>query len=132
MKRFQYPCFIVILAAAAALILACAAGTTATKTGWDDGPKVTIAPVSGKPAAKITIYGTGFKPGEEIDIVMLIAPGEKVGLGTEKVDVIKVNPYGAFTAQSAIYVRARPGVYAVEVSGSMGSEATARVTVLPK
>jgi len=130
MKRFRYVCWIGIIAVSACLILACAAGTTATKTA--EVPKIFIHPDSGKASAAITIWGTGFKPGEEVDIVMAVGPGEKVGLGTEKVDAIKANDYGAFTAKTAIYVRAKPGDYAVEASGSHGSEASAKLTVIPK
>ncbi len=130
MKRFRYACWIGIIAVSACLILGCAAGTTATKT--TEVPKIFITPDSGKASAKITIYGTGFKPGEEIDIVMVVGAGEKVGLGTEKVDVIKANAHGAFTAKTAIYVRAKPGNYAVEASGNQGSEAKASLTVIPK
>ena len=129
MKRFTCPCFIVILAATA-LIVACAAGTTATKT--DEVPKIFLSPASGKASAAITVYGTGFQPGEQIDIVMVVGAGEKVGLGTEKVEAIQANEHGAFTAKTAIYVRAKPGSYVVEASGSKGSEASGKLTVLPK
>jgi hypothetical protein len=130
MKRFKYVCFIGMIALSTCLILGCAAGTTATKTA--EVPKIFIHPDSGKPSAAITIWGTGFKPGEEVDIVMTVGPGEKVALGTEKVEVIKANEHGAFTAKTAIYVRAKPGDYAVEASGSQGSEASEKLTVLPK
>jgi uncharacterized membrane protein len=130
MKYFKYLCFVAIMAAAAGLLLACAAGTTATKSA--EVPKIFIHPDAGKASAAITIWGTGFKPGEEIDIVMAVGPGEKVGLGTEKVDAIKANEYGAFTAKTAIYVQAKPGDYVVEASGSQGSEASEKLTVLPK
>ena len=130
MKRFRYAIWIGFLALTACLVLGCAAGTTATRT--DEMAKIFISPSSGKAAAQITIYGTGFKPGEEIDIVMVVGAGEKVGLGTEKVEAIKANDQGAFTAKTAIYVRARPGVYTVEASGDKGSEATEKLTVMPK
>jgi hypothetical protein len=129
MKYLKYFCLIAIMAAAAGLILACAAGTSATR---GEGPKITITPASGKASAVITIAGTGFKRGEEIDIVMAVGPGEKVGLGTEKVDVIQADANGAFTAKTAIYVRAKPGDYIVEVSGNKGSEAKASLIVIPK
>lgn len=130
MKRFRYVCWIGIIAVSVCLLMACAAGTTATKTA--EVPKIFIHPDSGKPSAAITIWGTGFKHGEEVDIVMVVGPGEKVGLGTEKVDAIKANDHGAFTAKTAIYVRAKPGDYVVEASGSQGSEASEKLTVLPK
>jgi len=131
MKRFRTACWIGILVLTAALAMGCAAGTTATRT--DDEPaKIFISPASGKAAANITIYGTGFKPGEEVDIVMVVGAGEKVGLGTEKVEAIKANAQGAFTAKTAIYVRAKPGAYTIETSGNQGSEAKAPLTVLPK
>jgi len=129
MKRFAYARWIVVLAAVA-LIIGCAAGTTATKS--DDVPKILLSPSSGKASAAITVYGTGFQPGEEIDIVMVVGAGEKVGLGTAKVEAIQANEHGAFTAKTAIYVRAKPGSYVVEASGSKGSEASGKLTVLPK
>ena len=129
MKRFAYARWIVVLAAVA-LIIGCVAGTTATKS--DDVPKILLSPSSGKASAAITVYGTGFQPGEEIDIVMVVGAGEKVGLGTAKVEAIQANEHGAFTAKTAIYVRAKPGSYVVEASGSKGSEASGKLTVLPK
>ena len=130
MKRFQRACWIGIVALTACLLLGCAGGTTAIKT--DEAAQIFISPASGKASSKITIYGTGFKPGEEIDIVMVVGAGEKVGLGTEKVEAVRTNNQGAFTAKTAIYVRAKPGSYTIEASGSQGSEAKAPLTVLPK
>ena len=93
-------------------------------------PVVTVTPDTGKVKANIVIAGSGFQPGEEIDIVMVLGQGMKIGLGTQKVEIIKADAKGAFSAKSKIYRAAKPGTYPIEVSGSMGSEASASLTVV--
>ncbi len=49
-------------------------------------------------------------PGEEIEIVMTVGDIHH-GLGTEKVDKIVANEYGAFSVASGIPVGTPPGKY---------------------
>lgn len=95
-------------------------------------PQVTITPNKGEPAAVITIDGKGFQPDEEIDIIITIDEGEKVGLGTEKVDVIKADTNGTFSVKSGIPINAKPGKYNIDVIGSKGSQLKTELEVTPK
>jgi len=82
---------------------------------------VTVTPPSGAKGSEISIAGAGFKAEEEIDIVLIMGPGQRVGLGTEKVDAIHADKSGAFAAKSNIPSWAKPGVYDLVVEGSKGS-----------
>ncbi len=119
----------------AAVILACffalAFGCAGMKKTEAEPASVTIAPASGVKGTGITISGAGFYPEEEIDIVLTLGPGERIGLGTAKQDVVMTDASGVFTAESAIPVFAKPGRYNVEVEGSKGSlvETTLEVTL---
>ena len=93
---------------------------------------VAIDPPLGIAGTKITITGSGFRGGEEIDIVLVLGPGQLVGLGTQKVEVITADSKGAFTAASAIPRMAKPGKYDLEVEGSKGSFAKAQLEVVQK
>lgn len=93
---------------------------------------VAVEPASGAKGAKIKISGAGFSAGEEIEIVLLMGPGQRVGLGTEKVDAITADQAGAFAAESNIPVWAKPGVYEVAVEGEKGSLAKTKIEVVDK
>ncbi|MDW7998437.1 MAG: hypothetical protein RMI30_03170 [Thermodesulfovibrio sp.] len=95
-------------------------------------PQVTITPPKGEPAAVISIDGKGFKPDEEIDIIITLDEGEKVGLGTEKVDVIKADANGVFSVKSGIPINAKPGKHKIEIIGNKGSIIETFVEVTPK
>ncbi len=94
-------------------------------------PTVTITPASGAPATVISIDGKGFQPQEEIEIIITLEEGEKVGLGTEKVDVIVTNNEGVFSVKSGIPVNAKPGMHKIEIRGSKGSLVETKVEVTP-
>jgi len=106
--------------------LACAAMQPKEKAA------VVIDPPIGIAGTKITITGSGFKGGEEIDIVLLLGAGQRVGMGTEKVEVITADSKGIFTAASAIPRVAKPGMYDLEVEGNKGSFAKAQLEVVKK
>jgi len=93
---------------------------------------LTLTPDKGKAAAALKIEGKGFKPGEEVDVIIILGEGLRVGLGTAKVDVIVADQSGAFEAQSAVPMNAKPGEYRIDAIGSKGSEAAAVLQVLPK
>ncbi len=95
-------------------------------------PTVTITPAKGEPATEITIEGIGFQPKEDIDIVITLDEGEKVGLGTEKVDVITTDDKGMFSVKSGIPINAKPGKHKIEIIGNKGSEVEIFIEVLPK
>jgi len=95
-------------------------------------PQVIITPSKGEPTAVITIEGKGFHPDEEIDIVITLDEGEKVGLGTEKVDIIKANASGSFSVKSGIPINAKPGKHKVEIIGNKGSQLETLIEVTPK
>lgn len=95
-------------------------------------PQLSITPPKGEPASVITIEGKGFQPDEEIDIVITLDEGEKVGLGTEKVDIIKADANGAFSVKSGIPINAKPGKHKIEIIGSKGSQLETYIEVTPK
>lgn len=87
-----------------------------------------VSPTSGKAAAIITIGGTGFLSGEEIEIVLAV--GElRHGLGTEKEEKIIANEYGAFRVVSGIPVKTSPGTYTIKATGNKGSIGTCSIEV---
>lgn len=112
-----------------ALLMSC---LVASAMSADAKPAVTLEPESGKAEAELKITGTGFQPEEEIDIILTLGEGLLIGLGTTKVEMITADQNGSFTAVSAIPKMAKPGEYPIDVIGSMGSEASAKLTVLPK
>jgi hypothetical protein len=112
-----------------AVIFICPAMASAQQK---EAPSVEISPSSGAPATALTITGKGFIPDEEIDIVMILEEGMRVGLGTEKVEAIVADKTGGFNAASAVPLMAKPGQYKVEVEGSKGSQAASTLEVLPK
>jgi hypothetical protein len=90
---------------------------------------VVIDPASGKKSTVITITGTGFAPQEEVDVVITLGPGQRVGLGTEKVEMIVADDQGGFSVPSAIPMNAKPGTYPIDVEGSKGSEFSTSIVV---
>jgi hypothetical protein len=82
-----------------------------------------ITPVSGQAASAITILGSGFNPGEKIEIIMVV-DGISVELGEEPM-IKEANETGAFKAKSGIPRNAKPGVYSVKATGDKGTVAVA-------
>ncbi len=101
-------------------------------TALSQGISVEITPSSGLPETIIKITGKGFQPNEEVDILMTLEEGMKIGLGTEKVDVVAADATGVFTANSAIPRMAKPGQYKIEIIGNKGSQAVATLEVTSK
>jgi len=96
------------------------------------GVSVEITPASGAAETALKIMGKGFAAGEEVDILFILEEGMKIGLGTEKVEVILADAAGAFTANSAIPRMAKPGQYKIEVIGNKGSRTSATLEVTAK
>ena len=90
--------------------------------------KLVITPASGTQTTPITILGSGFQPGENVE-VMIMHGDTPAGLGTYKVEgstAFTANEDGAFVAESKIPREAAfpLGVYTVKAVGDKGSEAT--------
>ena len=109
------------LAIVCAFLLMFTFGCAGTMSSGTDKAAITMDPPTGKKATAITINGSGFQPQEEVDIVITLGPGQKVGLGTSKVEVIVADDKGEFSVPSAIPRLANPGSYPIEVEGNMGS-----------
>ena len=89
-----------------------------------------VTPVSGQPQTALTIRGSGFIPGEKIEVIMVIdeVPTE---LG-EKPMIKEANELGGFKTTSAIPPQAKPGVYTVKATGDKGTMAVAPLEVEEK
>lgn len=124
--RFSRIPSVVILTFALAFMFACAGVQPAVSE-----PVVVIDPPAGAKSSGITISGAGFQPNEEIDVVLILGPGQRVGLGTVKVDIISADENGAFSVGSTIPMNAQPGVYDIEVEGNKGSAVKVQLTVIP-
>lgn len=89
-----------------------------------------ITPVSGPAASPITIRGSGFVPGEKIEVLVEI-DGVPTELG-EKPVIKEANEAGAFKTVSGIPMTAKPGIYSVKAVGDRGTTAVAPLEVEPK
>jgi len=89
-----------------------------------------VTPSSGLAKDKITILGSGFIPGEVIEVTMVV-DGVPTELG-EKPMVKKANDMGAFLTVSNIPWLAAPGVYAIKAEGEKGTVAVAPLEVKEK
>lgn len=118
-----------LLVAGTALLFFWAAACANPVVSKAAAAKITVTPSAGPKGTPITIEGTGFKPGEHLDITMDLGDGRIVGLGTEKVEVLEADAAGTFKAQSAIPAVAKPGTYQAIVTGENGSKAHADLTV---
>jgi len=89
-----------------------------------------ITPVSGLPGVVTTIRGSGFVPGEKIEVIMVVegVPNE---LGEEPM-IKQANEAGAFKTMSGIPITAQPGVYTVKAVGDKGTQAVAPLEVEKK
>lgn len=109
-------CMLVVVLFALGLLAACASPGNAAA--------LVVDPSKGKPKTVITISGSGFKPGEVVDVTLETEPGVIHGLGTQKVDAIVADDSGAFSVQTGIPVVAPIGEFTIEAAGDHGSVAT--------
>ena len=109
-------------------LLACATAPEGPRGG--PAANLVVTPSSGLPNDKITILGSGFIPGEVIEVIIVVdeVPTE---LG-EKPMVKKANEMGAFGTDSNIPRLATPGVYAIKAEGDKGTVAAAPLEVKEK
>lgn len=117
---------VIILTFAFTLMFAC----VGLQAAFSD-TTVVIDPPKGPKSSGITISGAGFQPGEDIDVVLILGPGQRIGLGTVKLDIITADDKGAFSVESAIPMNAQPGVYDIEVEGNKGSAVKVQLEVIP-
>jgi len=89
-----------------------------------------VTPVTGLPGAVTTIRGSGFIPGEKIEVVMVI-DGVPTELGEAPI-VKEANEMGAFKTISGIPITANPGMYSVKATGDKGTMAVAPLEVEKK
>lgn len=101
-----------------------ALGLMAASASAEKAAALVVEPSKGKPKTVITISGSGFKPGEVVDVTVETGPGVINGLGTEKVDAIVADKSGAFSVKSGIPVVAPVGEFTIEAAGDKGSLAT--------
>jgi len=93
---------------------------------------IVVSPVAGLPKATTYFYGSGFAPGEKIQLLLHvegtdIACGPKGGKA-----VIEANEYGAFSFSQLRHRAIGTGVFTLEAIGDKGSRATAPYEVLAK
>jgi len=112
----------------AMLSLACA--TTQERSEAKPAANLVITPSSGLPRSIIHILGSGFIPGEKIEVIIVV-DGIAMELGEEPM-IKEANEMGAFKAKSGIPFMAKPGVYTVKAIGDKGTAAVAPLNVEEK
>ncbi len=106
------------------MLVTFALGLMVTSAVAGKGAALVVDPSKGKPKTVITISGSGFKPGEVVDVTLETGPGIIHGLGTRKVDAIVADKSGAFSVKSAIPAVAPVGEFTIEAAGDKGTVAT--------
>ncbi|MBM4330745.1 MAG: hypothetical protein FJ117_05870 [Deltaproteobacteria bacterium] len=124
--------FIQIVFACAVLFMGTMACTMLQERPITGAPaaSLVITPISGLAASIITIRGSGFIPGEKIE-VLTVVDGIPVELGEEPM-IKEANEAGAFKAKSGIPMNAKPGIYSVKAIGDKGTVAVAPLEVEEK
>jgi hypothetical protein len=108
--------------------LGCA--TMQAKSPAKPAANLVVNPNSGLPQAKIEILGSGFNPGEGVEIIMVV-DGVPTDLGGKPM-IKKANELGAFHFTSNIPRMAQPGVYTISAEGDKGTVAVAPLAVEEK
>ncbi len=106
------------------MVVALALGLMAACASTGKAAALVVDPSKGKPKTVITISGSGFKPGEVVEVTLETGPGIIHGLGTEKVDAIIADDSGAFSVETGIPAVAPVGEFTIEAAGDHGSVAT--------
>lgn len=96
-------------------------GLMAASVSAEKAATLVVEPMKGKPKTVITISGSGFKPGEVVEITLETGPGIIHGLGTGKVDPIVADESGAFSVETGIPTVAPVGEFTIEAAGDKGS-----------
>ncbi len=125
-------CFILTVV----LLSACAGPSTkpAEPTAQLAGATLLVAPMSGKPATKLTLYGSGFIPGEKVRVILPLEGYDMVMAAEETGGFVVANETGAFVLkpQGGIPLAEviQPGLYTLRAAGDKGSMATTPLEVL--
>ncbi len=106
------------------IVVGFALGLMAAPASAEKAAALAVEPSKGKPKTVITISGSGFKPGEVVEITLETGPGVIHGLGTGKVDAIVADESGAFSVETGIPAVAPVGEFTIEAAGDKGSVAT--------
>jgi len=94
--------------------------------------RIVVSPVASLPKTTIYFYGSGFAPGEKIQLKLHVE-GTDILLGPKGgMAVIEANEYGAFSFSGKRHYGAGSGIYTLEAIGDKGSGATAPYEVLAK
>jgi hypothetical protein len=86
-----------------------------------------VTPNAGQVKSPIAIRGSGFVPGEKIEVLVEI-DGVSTELGEQPM-IKEANQAGAFKTLSAIPMTAKPGIYTVRAEGDKGTVAVAPLEV---
>lgn len=131
MRELTSPRFLTIVFACVFLaMMALACATMQERPEAKPAANLVITPISGLAKSIITIRGSGFVPGEKIEVIMVVE-GIPVELGEEPM-IKEANEEGAFKAKSGIPLNAKPGVYSVKATGDKGTVAVAPLEVEAK
>ncbi len=130
MRQINQRFLTMILACSLLPLMALACATTQEKAGSGPAATLIVTPNSGFPQDKITILGSGFIPGEVIEVIIVV-DGVPTDLGGKPM-VKKANEMGAFKTTSNIPRMAKPGVYTIKAEGDKGTMAVAPLDVAAK
>jgi len=112
-----------LLMVMAASLLACAGQAEEAKVS----PTLVITPASAVGGTNLTILGTGFQPGEKVQVIVNVmdVPVALGREGSEGIVAVDVNTDGAFMIPSKVPNKkvAPAGVYVVKALGDKGSVA---------
>ncbi len=101
-----------LLLAAALMVLALAA--FAPRADAAPGAAISVSPGSAQPNQAITVSGTGFDPGELVDVYF----------GGSLIGSTAASPTGSFSVRGQVPDMMPPGGHPLDAVGSMGSSAT--------
>lgn len=122
--------FLIIAIVSILSLTALGCATTQEKSLAKPAANLVVNPNSGLPQDKIEILGSGFNPGEAVEIIMVV-DGVSMDLAAKPM-IKKANELGAFHFTSNIPRMAQPGVYTITAEGDKGTIAVAPLAVEAK
>ena len=97
---------------------------------------IIVSPMSGLPLARVTVYGSGFVPGEKVRVFLSLEGARMVWAAADSGGMVVANEYGAFELKPEGGIPPeeliKPGVYSVEAIGDKDSLASTPLVVLEK
>ena len=120
-----FPRTMVVLTALCLFMIGCLSAAQPDKTA-----SLTIKPNSGTPKGAVEFIGSGFKPGEGIELIMVLddVPTDLC----RKPMIKKADGSGAFKFKGNIPGPATPGMHKIEAVGDQGTVAEAMLEVIKK